>query len=377
MKKILSLSFSFVLLTFLGGSPLLYSQEFGDLPQKEMELDTLLRNLRKVKTDAERDSINSLYKDKLYKAIQQPNAFDYPFSKLRTMGSVKSSDNAIRLFNWNVEMEDLSNVYYCYIVRYDDRKKAYVVNELVDNSILLPEKPSEILEANNWYGALYYEIVPFEKGRKDMYILLGWDGHGTVSNMKLIDVLYFNGNNPKLGSPVFKVGNETFKRLFYEHSEKCTMSLRYDERFERILFDHLSPESPNLKGFYAYYVPDMSYDAFKLKNGKWILEEDVIAVNPKAADKIDVYVQDSETGKVTTRRMKNKWIDPSDSKAPAGGNTHVAEMPDESDPKASKKDKKDRKSNRTDKTELKDKRDPSKLYPYNDLKKKRRKKKSN
>ena len=35
-------------------------------------------------------------------------------------------------------------------------------------------------------------------------------------------------------------------------------------------------------------MPDLSYDAFELKNGKWYLKEDVIAVNGKTSEKIEV-----------------------------------------------------------------------------------------
>ena len=178
--------------------------------------------------------------------------------------------------NWNVELEDFTHNYHCYILHYDTKKKIVQVSELVDNSFMLPPQPDDVLTAENWYGALYYKVIPMEKGSKTMYTLLGWDGATSASNIKLIDVLYFNGTQPKLGSPIFKMKDKTVKRIFFEHSEKAVMSLRYEESYNRIIYDHLSPEAPGLEGFYSFYVPDMSYDALYMNNGKWNLKEDVI-----------------------------------------------------------------------------------------------------
>ena len=38
---------------------------------------------------------------------------------------------------------------------------------------------------------------------------------------------------------------------------------------ELIIFDHLMPKSPQLEGMHDWYVTDLSFDAFKLENGKW------------------------------------------------------------------------------------------------------------
>ena len=360
MKYLTILLFSTILLAAKG-------QVDTAMVNAEVRLAVLLNDLRSVKSFQEKEAANIKFKSELEKTIQLKGAMIYPFSKLSTLGSVYSPDYTLRLFNWNIEQADGSQVYYCLVLHYDDRKKEFNVSELIDNSFMLPPRPEDVLEKDNWYGALYYKIIPFEKGSRTMYALLGWDGYNPGTNRKLIDVMYFAGKSPRLGSPVFRVGKESFKRIFYEHSEKCSMSLKYDDKNERILFDHLSPESPNLEGFYAYYVPDMSYDAFKLKKGRWYLEEDVIAVNGKRAEKLNLRFPD-ENGELKSKKVKNEWIDPSDSKSPVQGTPHVARKPNEEIDKDGKvvktKPEKVKKS--------KDKRDPSKLYPYIDMKKKKK-----
>jgi len=57
------------------------------------------------------------------------------------------------------------------------------------------------------------------------------------------------------------------------------MSLKYakDKKKELIIFDHLSPKSPQLEGMKDWYVTDLSFDAFKLENGKWNYLKDIDA----------------------------------------------------------------------------------------------------
>lgn len=302
-----------------------------DLPSQENELVLLLDNLRNAKNKSAKNEANKIFKAQLEKTIQEPGAFDYPFSKLTTLGSIKSPDNSLRLFNWNVEQDDMTQKYYCYILHFNERKKVYELSELIDNSFMIPARPTEILEGKDWYGALYFKIIPVDKGSKTIYTLLGWDGNNTMSNIKLMDVLYFAGNSPRLGSPIFKHQGETLKRVFFEHSEKTTMYLNYDEQQGRIILDHLSPETPSMKGIYSFYVPDLSYDAYELKNNKWYLKEDVIGVNGKSKEKVTMSYYDEKSGEIKSKEIKNKWIDPSDEGSPAGGNKHIATMPEQED----------------------------------------------
>jgi hypothetical protein len=52
------------------------------------------------------------------------------------------------------------------------------------------------------------------------------------------------------------------------------MSLRF-EADNFIVFDHLSPVSPEYKDNYQYYGPDFSFDSFNFEKGSWILKNDI------------------------------------------------------------------------------------------------------
>lgn len=341
------------------------------IAENESKLSGLLDSLRGAKTDAQRKNVNKEFKKLMDATLKLEGAFTYNFTKLKSVGVIDSPDKMLRIVNWNVEQEDLTHNYFCYLLHFDNKKKTVQINELIDNSFMLPAQPDDILTADNWYGALYYKIIPIDKGSKTMYTLLGWDGATSASNIKLIDVLYFNGNQPKLGSPIFKMKDQTVKRIFFEHSEKAVMSLRFEENYNRIIYDHLSPEAPGLEGFYSFYVPDMSYDALIMNNGKWTLKEDVIGVNPQeGSDKVTVYAINEKTGLPEKTEIKSKWMNPEDSKAPVGGIEHKAVTPEDE-----LKAEEAAKGSKTSKEKkIKDKRDPSQMNSTLGNNKKKKKK---
>lgn len=352
---IVSISF-FFFLSFLFAQKDTASLYLGALPAREDSLEKLLEHMRAAKDDAEKEERNQIFRDYMRETLKKNAAFSYPFTKLKSVGFIDSPDGQLRIVNWNVEQDDMSQKYYCFLLHYDKKKKTAELSELIDDSYNLPPRPDGILEAKNWYGALYYKIIPMEKGAKTMYTVLGWDGNNSASTIKLIDVLYFAGSTPKLGSPVFKLNSTTAKRIFFEHSKKVSISVKYEPEYDRIIYDHLSPETPALAGFYSFYVPDLSYDALYFKDNKWILKEDVIGVNKSDGEKKEVYVKNERSGKIEKVEIKDKWESPEDASAPAGGSEHKAVLPD-----SEVKEEEKKKEELEKKVDKKDKRDPNSL----------------
>ena len=301
------------------------------------ELSIILDSLRSAKTDDDKSSINDRFSSLMEKTLHEPTIFDYNFAELTSIGCIDSPDGELRIVNWNIEQEDESQHYFAFVLKRDIKKNKHEVFALTHN-VYSELKPAETLEADNWYGALYYKIIPEIKGSKKYYTVLGWNAATKESNMKLIDVISFSGNTLKLGAPIFKIANNTVKRVFFEHSRKATISLKWEPEYKRIIFDHLSPETPSMIGFYEFYVPDMTYDAFVFEDGKWLLKEDVIGVNKESKD-VKVAVINPETGEIEMVSKKSEWINPSSNNGSVS-ETHVPAMPSSDEPKKGKEKKK-------------------------------------
>jgi hypothetical protein len=238
------------------------------IPYLENRLEKSLKTLRSSISDEDRRNANNTFRVQLLETIQYSESFLYLFPKLSTLGAIISPDKSLKIYSWNVEMSDKSNKFYCFVVRPGKRRKKNKVVELIEKSELT--RDNQTYSELNWYGCLYYKIIPIKKGTKKLYTLLGWRNNGTLSNLKVIDVLTLSGNHAKLGDPIFQSKKTMDKRVILEYSIKSSMTLRFEGNYSRIVFDHLSPENPSMNGFYEYYVPDMSYDAYEFNDGKWI-----------------------------------------------------------------------------------------------------------
>ena len=300
----LFLIFSFLSFAVIG-------QEMDQLQRIESSLSLTLDSLRNASSDSLKIELNKRLKYQVKEFLNDKAAFSYPFNKLKSIGFVDSPDKLVRIVNWNIELSDQTQKYVCFILKNSTKNDQIDVTELIDSDQNCVARPEGIIEPQNWYGALYYKIIPIQKGTKTVYTLLGWDGNNSISNIKIIESLFFTGKTPKLGSPIFKTPEGMLKRIIFEHTKKSTMSLRYEAENKRIIFDHLSPEVPSLKGYYSFYAPDLSYDAFLLDGNRWLLKEDVIGLNKASDSKSTIYVMNQKSGKVEKRTVRAKWINPS------------------------------------------------------------------
>ena len=284
-----------------------------NLVQKEKELNEKLLDFRSAKTDQEINKKGLEFRSAMLNFLKLEGAFTYTFTQLKTVAIIDSPDKLVRIVNWNLEYNDLSYAYAAFVMKSEGDDEPVKIIELVDKLDPYTVKPEGVIDAKNWYGALYYKIIPVEYNGNIEYTLLGWDGGTSGSNFKIIDVLTFTPNTAKLGSPLFVKKKTTSKRIIFEYSDKSVMSLKYDEKNKRIVYDHLSPESSSLAGVFSYYVPDFSYDAYIWQEDKWVLEEDVIAVNSTGINKHHtIYTLDPKTGKTKEENIKEDWVNPED-----------------------------------------------------------------
>lgn len=138
------------------------------------------------------------------------------------------------------------------------------------------------LEIDEWYGALYYDIIMTKKRRKRYYTLLGWRGQDAMETQKILEIINISRNDEvTFGSKMIEVDpkQKPQHRYIMRYNAEVFATMRHEKRPERILMDHLVPRDENMEGIYQFYGPDLSYDAFTFKKGKWILEKDVDARN--------------------------------------------------------------------------------------------------
>jgi hypothetical protein len=300
------------------------------LSQVESKLIQLYQEVKKQETFDEKISSNDQFRAQFKTVLQNKESFVFPFDSLKMQKGIKeitSSDDKVRLFTWVINNSfDGTYQYFGFIVR-KESGKINTVHELKDNEDPMNQRVSKVIDPANWYGALYIDVIVRKIGSKTYYTLLGWDGNNPSSNIRIIDALVFSGKSVKIGAPIFKNQKEKLNRVYFEYSESALMNMTYEAKYKRIMFDHLIPEAPNLKGIYSFYIPDFSYDSYSWKSDGWHLMEDVIGVNPEGDKNLTIMTQDRK-GKLKKRRVKNKWENPGEEMDESNEFKHVARTPE-------------------------------------------------
>ena len=207
----------------------------------------------------------------LVRALKTPQSFDYPFSRLKSISIMAPPDSSFRIFTWQLFVNDSTYHYYGAIQMNQGELKLF---PLIDRSAEMEIAPSyDLLSNDNWYGALYYNLLQFDSKTGRKYLLMGYDAFEFFQKRKVIDVLSFdNLGNPVFGASVFDRGESKpglkENRLIFEYSAEASVRVNWDEQYKMVLFDHLIPfPSPFGRGMTA--VPDGSYDGLKFEKGLW------------------------------------------------------------------------------------------------------------
>lgn len=210
----------------------------------------------------------------LVTALQIDGSFSYPFDSVKNISILTSSDKKFRIFNWQLTMT--SGVMRFYGAIQVNTKKNLELYPLYDFSDYMKTPQDTITSNEKWYGCIYYRIMKL----KNNYLLFGWDGNNLRSNRKLIDVLHFESDGtPVFGAPIFKFGEgeneKTTDRFILEYEEDAQVQLNWNDELKMIVFDHLVPRNESTKNLLYTYVPDGTYEGFKLDGTKLIYVSEV------------------------------------------------------------------------------------------------------
>lgn len=272
------------LLLFLPLSIAAKDQEVG-LRNKIKQLVELRMVTINAPNDEKRIQANKEFTKFLRDALAEDESFETSFDTIPQLGDLRSGDGYFRMINWNVPMDDQTQRYYCFVQYYDKKEKLYKVVELQRGFKRLEGESRKVFSDRDWYGALYYKIIPSKTrsgNRKKTYMVLGWDGHDRYSSIKVIDVMIISPRGIKFGADIFHHTERNIKRIILEYKSDASVSLRYDKKRKMIIFNQLVPMQPELEGMREFYIPLLEFNAFQWKNRKWRYIENVdVKMNDK------------------------------------------------------------------------------------------------
>lgn len=235
-------------------------------------LTAQLKAIGDADTDAARDSASASVKKKLGLILNSDSATTASFNGV-PISHVDAPDGTFRLFTWNVRHDDGSFLYEGYLLV--QRRKKHALYELRDMTDHITKARTAQLTPENWYGALYYAVVPVDRGGRTFYTLLGWKGFSPVETRKVIEVLSLGGTMPKFGAPLFPADRHRDQRAIFAYTAQSSMQLKWVPERKAIVLDHLSPTRPEFTGQPAFMAPDLSFDSYTWAKDHWQLERDI------------------------------------------------------------------------------------------------------
>ncbi|MDO8994891.1 MAG: hypothetical protein Q7U83_17615 [Daejeonella sp.] len=271
----------FGLLVFTSGKAKAQHSDSNKNNQTMLNLQDSLQILsyKMINDSIEPERYNANYKfiKTLVNSLKTPYSFNFSFDSLKTISIQSSSDKRFRIFSWHVMNNDGSYRYYGTIQMNNPDGKLQMF-PLVDYTPAIKNSADTITTSDKWYGAQYYRVISvLNNVQTPYYVLLGWKGNTVRSTKKVMEILYFKDGKAYFGMPVFDGDKEQpfKKRAIFEYDRRASMVLNYEPSISTVVFDHLAPPDPKLKGRFELYGPDFSYDGYRLVNGRWKFVQDL------------------------------------------------------------------------------------------------------
>ncbi len=192
-----------------------------------------------------------------------PSIVDLSFIKQLT--KTVPEDSLFAIYTWQVELDNYNFEYQGYVFFNDKPYQKLVTRSPFDRSMKYASHSTQ-----DWYGALYYNIVKYADGE---YLLFGYNANGEFNNAKVADVLSFDGDKIVLGKEIFQDPEDTLtynNKIYLSYSEDASVNLNYNPGLEMIVHDHLIQRIGRMPGQGPTNLPDGTYEGYAYVDGKWM-----------------------------------------------------------------------------------------------------------
>ena len=296
----------------------------------QSQLSAVFDEVYNAPTDNQRYHANETAIQMLTEALAETNSFRWQWDFAGKISVLTAPDKKFRIFTWPVVND--AGEYECFglVQALNEKTGQYDIYLLNDRSEDIINRQESVLTHDNWFGAVYQELITTTYEGKNYYTLLGWNGVDNLTQRQVIEPVCFKsgGSQPQFGQNLFRK-ERNLRRVVLEYSDKAMVNLRYEEQFVRtverirakrtgrspsprqnpsrrnrrrsrvvetaartstamrervasapsqkvtdtkykmIIFDEVAPQVPGMEGLFQYYVPSGVELAYIFVDGKW------------------------------------------------------------------------------------------------------------
>jgi hypothetical protein len=201
--------------------------------------------------------------------LAKKESYDKAYADLKWISIKTDLEKTFKIFTWQVK--DEKNIYLTKGVIQTQNGKLF---ELKDNvATYSKEYEYEAMDASNWYGALYYNIMETTTANGKAYLLFGYDGYDDKNRVKVIDVLSFENDKPIFGSEIFKINDgprpDLKSRIVVEFSGLANVNCNYSDGMEMIVHDFVVTRAGVSTDGSPAKIPDGTYVGYKWDGKYW------------------------------------------------------------------------------------------------------------
>lgn len=215
-----------------------------------------------------RKKAGDLFLQSFHSFIKSHNAFELTQEEMKTISILETQDNSFKLLSWQVKDKTTSSSYNAYVVFPDGSLTSLTPNGKFDANL-----EYMTLNKDQWYGALYYNLMPISDSE---YLVFGYAENDKFTKIKVADVLKVENGNVELGKPLFEDKEDlgTFKnRIVLSYSSDAAVNLNFNPGLNMIVHDHLIQRIGRMEGQGPTYLPDGTYEGYSYEEGKWMYNE--------------------------------------------------------------------------------------------------------
>lgn len=288
-----------VLLLMLAASlPSATAQNREQMALHQQRLAELLVLTASAPTDNERYLASEQAVGELSAALEEEGSEHWKWQLPKVASVLTSPDGLLRIFTWAVVRDNGEFECFGAIQYYNEREEEYQYSLLNDKSEEIMNREESLLSPENWFGAVYQELIQTSHGGKTFYTLLGWNGVDNLTERKIIEPVILRGGVPQFGAPLFR-RERNLRRVVLEYRNDAMVSLCYEDQFveeverervkvkgtnrhrtiekrkyhkeKMIIFDEVEPQVQGMEGLFQYYIPSGLELAYAFIDGKWEL----------------------------------------------------------------------------------------------------------
>lgn len=229
MKPVLAI---IALITALATNVL--AQDKALMADYQTRLISLFEEVYNAPTDNQRYHANEEALTLFQEALAQDNSFKWQWDFGSRVSVLTSQDKKFRIFTWPVVSDE--GEYECFglVQALNEKSDQYDVCTLHDKSQDIVNRQEDLLSCDNWFGAVYQDLITTSHDGKIFYTLLGWSGVDNLTQRQVIEPICFKGggSQPQFGQNLFKK-ERNLRRIVLEYTHNAMVNLHYEEQFVR------------------------------------------------------------------------------------------------------------------------------------------------